>query len=183
MVTRQSFGWFVQLSRIVYVSLCVHSFCCVFSPTFSVGCALGFCLVASPGRNIMGAAALKSSSTVTKCGCSCANMGEKRISQGVWQHWNIIATTLILKLGRLIDALGLDFSVVSNSGGSNVHVEAFCKYLGNGYRQKMIDCPNFDLCLFRRCLQRTTSNVFGSLEGFAMTEFFVNRLKSGETRN
>ena len=86
-------------------------------------------------------------------------------------------------LGQLIDALGHDMSVVSINGGSTILVEASCRYLGSGYRRKLIDYPGFDLRLFKRCLQRTAFSVFGSLDGFAMTEFIVNRLKSAETRD
>ena len=86
-------------------------------------------------------------------------------------------------LGRMVDALGPDISIASISGGSTVLVEAFCEYLGNGYRQKLLDYPVFDLRLFRRCLQRTSSSVFGSLDGLAMTEFIVNQLKGAETRD
>ena len=89
----------------------------------------------------------------------------------------------VTALGRMVDALRLDVSVASISGGSTVLVEAFCESLGSGYRQKLIDSPNIDLRLFRRCLQRTSSNVFGSLDGLAMTEFIVNRLKGAETRD
>ena len=89
----------------------------------------------------------------------------------------------ITALGRMVDALGPDVSVASISGGSTVLVEAFCEYLGSGYRQKLNDYPVFHLRLFRRCLQRTSSSVFGSLDGLAMTEFIVNRLKGGETRD
>ena len=86
-------------------------------------------------------------------------------------------------MGWVVDALGPDVSVASISGGSTVLVEAFGEYLGNGYRQKLIDYPVFDLRLFRRCLQRTASSVFGSLDGLAMTEFIVNRLNVAETRD
>ena len=89
----------------------------------------------------------------------------------------------ITALGRMVDALGPDVSVASISGGSTVLVEAFCEYLGSRYRQKLIDYPVFDLRLFRRCLQRTAFSVFGSLDGLAMTEFIVNRLKGAETRD
>ena len=82
-----------------------------------------------------------------------------------------------------MDALGPEVSAVSISGRSTVLVEAFCEYLGSGYRQKLIDYPFSDLRLFKRCLQRTASSWFGSLDGFAMTEFFVNRLKGAETRD
>ena len=83
-------------------------------------------------------------------------------------------------LGRVVDALGPDMSVASINGGSTVLVEALCEFLGKGYRQKLIDFP-VDLCLFRRCLQRTASSVFGSLDGLAMTEFIVNQPKGAET--
>ena len=89
----------------------------------------------------------------------------------------------ITALGRMVVALGPDVSVASISGGSTVLVEAFCEYLGSGYRQKLTDYPVFDLRFFRRCPQRTASSVFGSLDGLAMTEFIVNRLKGAETRD
>ena len=89
----------------------------------------------------------------------------------------------ITVLGRMVDALGPDVWVASISGGSTVLVEAFCEYLGKGYCQKLIDYPVFDLRLFRRCLQRTSSSVFGSLDGLAMTEFILNRLKGADTRD
>ena len=88
----------------------------------------------------------------------------------------------IAVLGRIVDALGSDVPVVSISGRSTILVEAFCEYLGSGYRQKLIDYPRFDLCLFKRRLQRTACSVFGRLDGFAMTEFIVYRLKGAETR-
>ena len=86
-------------------------------------------------------------------------------------------------LGWLVDPLGPDVSVVSISGGATTLMESFCEYLGSGYRQKLIDYPSFDLGLFKRCLQRTASSVFSNLDGLAMTEFIVNRLKGAETRD
>ena len=62
-------------------------------------------------------------------------------------------------------------------------MEAFGDYLGSGYRQKLIDYPYFDLRLFKGFLQRSESSVFGSLDGLAMTEFIVNRLKGTDTRD
>ena len=58
----------------------------------------------------------------------------------------------VTALGWVVDALGPDISVASINGGSTVLVEAFCEYLGNGYRQKLIEYPVFDLRLFRRGL-------------------------------
>ena len=89
----------------------------------------------------------------------------------------------ISALGRMVDALRPEVSVASISGGSTVLVEAFCEYLGNGYRRKLFDYPVFDPRLFRWCLQRTASSVFGSLDELAMTEFIVNWLNGAEMRD
>ena len=86
-------------------------------------------------------------------------------------------------LARIVDALGPEMSVVSISGRSTVLVETICEYLGCDYRQKLTVFPFFDLRLFKRCLQRTASSVFGSLDGLAMTDIIVNRLKGTETRD
>ena len=53
----------------------------------------------------------------------------------------------ISALDRVVDALGPDVSAASISGGSTVLVEAFCDYLGSGYRQDLFDYPFFDLRL------------------------------------
>ena len=107
----------------------------------------------------------------------------KRVCVATLDHYSSDPHQEITALGRMVDALGPDVSVASISGGSTVLVEAFCEYLGSGYRQKLIDNPVFDLRLFRRCLQRISSSVFGSLDGLAMTEFIVNRLKGAEMRD
>ena len=107
----------------------------------------------------------------------------KRVCVATLDRYNSDPHQEVTALGRVVDALGPDVSVASTSGGSTVLAEAFCEYLGNGYREKLIDYPVFDLRLFRRCLQRTPSSVFGSLDGLALTEFIVNRLKGAETRD
>ena len=61
--------------------------------------------------------------------------------------------------------------------------EAFANYLGSGCQTKLIEYPTFDLRLKKRCLQRTASFVYGSLDPFSLTEFIVNRLKGAETRD
>ena len=83
----------------------------------------------------------------------------KRVCVGTVDRYSSDPHQNISVLGRIVDALGPDVSVASISGGSTVLVEAFCEYLGSGYRQKLIDYPFFDLLLFRRCLQRTASCV------------------------
>ena len=107
----------------------------------------------------------------------------KRVCVATLDRYSSDPLQEVTAMGRVVDALGLEVSVASISGGSTVLMEAFCEYLGNGYRQTLIDYPVFDLRLFRRCLQRTSSSVFGSLDELAMTEFIVNRLKCAETRD
>ena len=86
-------------------------------------------------------------------------------------------------MGKILDAAGPDVAVVSIHGGPHVLAEAFVKYLGSGYRSKLVEYPIFDLRLLKRCLQRTASSVCGSLDPFSLTEFLVNRLKGAETRD
>ena len=86
-------------------------------------------------------------------------------------------------LCKILDAAGPDTAVVSLHGGPHVLAEAFASYLGSGYQAKLIEYPTFDLRLLKRCLQRTASSIFGSLDPFSLTEFVVNRLKEAETRD
>ena len=62
-------------------------------------------------------------------------------------------------------------------------VEAYVSYLGSWYQQKLIDYPFIDLRLFERCMQRTASNVVGTLDPYSMTDFIVNRRKGVESRD
>ena len=89
----------------------------------------------------------------------------------------------VVVLGRIIDAIGPDVRVVSVQGGPYALVEAYVSFLGSGYQQKLIEYPLFDLRLFKRCLQKTASSVFGTLDPYSMTEFIVNRLKGAESRD
>ena len=86
-------------------------------------------------------------------------------------------------LGKILDAAGPDTAVVSLLGGPHVLAAAFASYLGSGYQAKLIEYPTFDLRLLKRCLHRTASSVFGSLDLFSLTECVVNRLKGAETRD
>ena len=86
-------------------------------------------------------------------------------------------------MGKILDAAGPDAAVVSLHGGPHVLAEAFAGYFGSGNRTKLIEYPTFDLRLLKRCLQRTASVVFGSIDPFSLTEFIVNRLKGAETRD
>ena len=81
--------------------------------------------------------------------------------------------------GRIIDAIEPDVRVVSVQGGPHALVEAYVNFLGSGCQQKLNEYPLFGLRLFKRCLQKTASSVFGTLNPYSMTEFIVNRLKGG----
>ena len=86
-------------------------------------------------------------------------------------------------LAKILDAAGPDTSVVSLHGRPHVLAEAFASYLGNGFRAKLVEYPTFDLRLLKRCLQRISASLFGSLDPFPMTEFVVNRLKGAASRD
>ena len=86
-------------------------------------------------------------------------------------------------LGRVIDALGPNVRVILAHGAPHALVEAYVNYLGSGYQQKLIEYPCFDLRFFKRCLQWTASNVFGTLDPYSMTKFIANRLKGAESRD
>ena len=89
----------------------------------------------------------------------------------------------VVALGRIIDAIGPDVRVASVQGDPHFLVEAYVNFFGSGYQQKLIEYPLFDLRRFKRCLQKTASSVFGTLDQYSMTEFIVNRLKGAESRD
>ena len=107
----------------------------------------------------------------------------RRVCVAVLNRFSANTTLEATVLGKILDAAGPDAAVVSLHGGPHVLSEAFASYLGSGYQTKLIEYPTFDLRLMKRCLQRTASFVFGSLDPFSLTEFIVNRLKEAETRD
>ena len=107
----------------------------------------------------------------------------QRVCVAVLDRFSANTTLEATVLGKILDASGPDAAVVSLHGGPHVLAEAFANYLGSGYQTKLIEYPTFDLRLMKRCLKRTASFVFGSLDPFSPTEFIVNRLKGAETRD
>ena len=105
----------------------------------------------------------------------------RRVCVAVLNRFSANTTLEATVLGKILDAAGADTAVVSLHGGPHVLAEAFASYLGSGYQAKLVEYPTFDLRLLKRCLQRTASSVFGSLDPFSLTEFVVNRLKGAET--
>ena len=96
----------------------------------------------------------------------------RRVSVATVNRYSSDPYQEISALGRLVDALGPDVSVVSIK-----------KPFASIWAVGIVRNSCFDLRSLKRCLQRTASNVFGSLDGLAMTEFIVNRLKGAETRH
>ena len=106
----------------------------------------------------------------------------RRVCVAVLSPFSADTTLEATFLAKIVDAAGPDTSVVSLHGGPHVLAEAFASYLGSGYRAKLVEYLIFDLRLLKRCIQRTSASVFGSLDPFSMIEFVVNRLKGAETR-
>ena len=107
----------------------------------------------------------------------------RRVCVAVLNRFSANPTLEATILGKILDAAGPDTAVVSLHGGPHALAEAFASYLGSGYQAKLVEYHTFDLRLLKRCLQRTASSVFGSLDPFSLTEFVVNRLKGAETRD
>ena len=107
----------------------------------------------------------------------------RRVCVAVLNRFSAKTTLEATVLGKILDAAGPETAVVSLHWGPHVLAEAFASYLGSGYQAKLIEYPTFDLRLLKRCLQRTASSVFGSLDPFSLTESVVNRLKGAETRD
>ena len=60
-------------------------------------------------------------------------------------------------------AVGGSVSLVAASGGSHVLADIYGEYLGKGYSHELIEYPVLDQRLLKRCLQKVSSSVFGSL--------------------
>ena len=106
-----------------------------------------------------------------------------RVCVGVLDLFSGNVSEEVAVLGRIVDAIGPDVRVVSVQGGTHALVEAYVNFLGSGYQQKLIEYPLIDLRLLKRCLQKTASSVFGTLDPYSMTEFIVNRLRGAESRD
>ena len=107
----------------------------------------------------------------------------RRVCVAVLNRFSANTTLEATVLGKILDAAVPDTAVVSLHGGPHVLAEAFGSYRRSGYQAKLVEYPTFDLRVLRRCLQRTASSVFGSLDPFSLTEFVLNRLKGAETRD
>ena len=106
-----------------------------------------------------------------------------RVAVAIIDRYYGDANSELVILGNILSAVGSGASLVSLFGGSHTLVECYKEYLGSGYTKTLVDYPIFDARLLKRCLQRTASVIFGTLDPFSMTEFIVARLKGAEHRD
>ena len=106
-----------------------------------------------------------------------------RVAVAIINRYYGDANSELAILGKILSAVGSEASLVSLSGGSHTLVECYKEYLGSGYTKTLVDYPIFDVRLLKRCLQKTASVVFGTLDPFSRTEFIVTRLKGAEHRD
>ena len=104
----------------------------------------------------------------------------RRVAVDVVDRFTVDVSHEVAVSGSVVAAVGGSASLVAISGGSHVLVDTYKEYLGSGYSHKLVEYPIFDMCLLKRCLQKVSSSVFGSLDPFSMTEFIVTRLKGSE---
>ena len=108
----------------------------------------------------------------------------RRVAVAVTDRFANDAAHELSTLGSVVAALGGSASLVALSGGSHDLADAYGEHLGSGYCHKLVEYPVFDLRLLKRCLQKVSASVFGSLNTFSMTEFFfIARLKGAENRD
>ena len=105
-----------------------------------------------------------------------------RVAVAIIERYYGDANSELAFLGKILSAVGSGASLVSLSVGSHTLVDCYREYLGSGYTKTLVDYPIFDVRLLKRCLQKTASVVFGTLDPFSMTEFIVTRLKGGTSR-
>ena len=105
------------------------------------------------------------------------------VALAVTDRFSSDATHDFSVLGSVVAGVDGSASLVAVSGGSYVLADTHSKNLGIGYSQKLVEHPVFDLRLLKRCLQKISSSVFGSLDPYLMTDFILTRLKGAELRD
>ena len=78
------------------------------------------------------------------------------------------ANSKLAILGKILSVVGSGASLVSLSGGSHTLVDCYGEYLRSGFTKALVNYPIFDVGLLKRCLQKTASVVFGTLDPFSM---------------
>ena len=114
---------------------------------------------------------------------TCRRDSFYRVAVGVIGCYHGDASSELVILGQVLCAIGSRASLVPISGGSHTLVEGYKEYLGSGCMRGLLDYPTFDVRLLKRCLQKTASTVFRTLNTFSTTEFIATRLKGAEHRD
>ena len=104
----------------------------------------------------------------------------RRVAVAFTDYLSSDATHELSVLGSVVASLGGSASLVAVFGGSQVLADTYGEYLGSGYSHKLVEYPAFDLRLLKRCLQKVSPSVSGSLDPFWMMEFIVTSLKGAE---
>ena len=107
----------------------------------------------------------------------------RRVAVAVTDRFAVDATHELSVFGSIMAAVGGSASLVAVSDWSHVLADTYGEFMGTGYSHKLVEYSVFDLRLLKRCLQKVSSSVFGSLDPFSMTEFVVTRLKGAEHRD
>ena len=107
----------------------------------------------------------------------------RRVAVAVIDRFSSDATYELSVFGSIVAAAGHSASPIAVSDRSHVLADSYSQYLGSGYRHKLVEYPVFDLHHLKRCLQKVSCSVFGSLDPYFMMEFSVTSLKGAEHRN
>ena len=99
------------------------------------------------------------------------------------ENFTLDATSELSFLSQVIGSVDATFSFVSFVVGSNMLNGIHPTYIGGGNQQKLIIFPIFPFRPLKRCLKKSPSSVFGSLNTFFVTEFLLTRLKGLENRD
>ena len=106
-----------------------------------------------------------------------------QVAVAIIDRWYGNANSKLAILGKILSAVGSGASLVSLSGGSHTLVDCYREYLGSSYIKTLVDDHIFDVRLLKRCLQKTASLVFGTLDPFSRTAFNATRLKGAVHRD
>ena len=88
----------------------------------------------------------------------------RRVAMAVTDRFSNDATHDLSVLGSFVAAVCGSASLVAIFSGSHVLADTYGECLGSGYSHKSTEYPVFDLHLLKRCLQKVSSSVFGSLD-------------------
>ena len=106
-----------------------------------------------------------------------------RVAVDVLDRYYGDPSSKLIIFGKKICASASGNALISLSGGWHSLVECYRQFLGSSYTKILPEYHVFDVFLLKRCLQETASVVFGTLDTFSMTEFFLSRAKGAKHRD